>query len=151
MAAVFLLEGNHREVANRILPDSLHLGHTRFFKSQPNVCGAQRHRLARNSRRHTEDDRIIAIHYVLNFHHRFVTRAGRVVTGPLAKWPFRSALSLRWHDVTLDRQLGCRRNRQPSFLTTNHLNRLIGSQPAISISDTPHGSYQLPTFPSTGS
>src|SRR5262249_47084078 len=129
MAAVFLLEGNHREVADRILPDSLHVGHTRFFKSQPNVCGAQRHRLTRNSRRHAKNDWIVPIHYVLNFYHRFVTRAGRVVTGPLTKWPFRSTFSLRRHDVTLDRQLGCRRNRQPSFLTTNDLNRLI-AQPA---------------------
>src|SRR5262245_36175255 len=129
MTAVFLLEGNHREVADRILPDSLHVGHARFFKTQPNVCGAQRHRLTRNSRRHTKNDWIVAIHYVLNFHHRFVPRAGGVVTGPFTKRPFRSAFSLRRHDVTLDRQLGSRRNRQPSFLTTNHLNRLI-AQPA---------------------
>src|SRR5262249_38552828 len=127
--AVLLLDGNHRRVTDGIFPKSVHVWHSPFLQRQPHVCGAQWDGLPGDSWRHTKNDWIVAIHYVLNFHHRFVTRAGRVVTGPLAKRPFRSALSLRRHDVTLDRQLGCRRNRQPSFLTTNHLNRLI-AQPA---------------------
>src|SRR5262245_56730440 len=129
MAPVLLLYGNHREIADGIFPNSVHVGHARLLQRQPHVCGAQRHRLSRNSRRHSEDDRIVAIHYVLNFHHRFVMRAGGVVTGPFTKRPFRSAFSLRRHDVTLDRQLGSGRNRQPGFLTTNDFYRLI-AQPA---------------------
>src|SRR5262245_40667980 len=129
VTTVLLLNGNHREITDRILPDSLYVGNSRFFKSQPNIGGAQRDRLAGNSRRHTKNDWILAIHYVLNFHHRFVTCAGRVVTGPLAKWPFRSTLPFQRHDITFDRQLGGCRNRQPGFLATNHLNWFI-AQPA---------------------
>src|SRR5512132_4682762 len=88
VTTILLLDGNHREVTDRIFPNPLYVGNSRLLERQPNIGGTERDRLAGDSRRHAKDNRIVAIHHVLNFYHRFVPRAGGVVTGPLTKWSF---------------------------------------------------------------
>src|SRR5262245_3017518 len=129
VAPILLLDGYHREIANRVLPNPLHVSHSRLLEREPDIGGTERDRLAGDPRRHAEDDRIFSIHHIFNFHHRFVARAGGVVTGPFTERAFRSALPFRRHDVTFDRQFGRCRDRQPGLLAPNDLDRFI-AQPA---------------------